>query len=590
VTLFPKGFYKWLEELVPHAKTFVVAVSGGPDSMALLRLMYERDEWHPSEDYPEFLSLMFDKSIVEIKQGFKANFLAQKKRFHVAHFDHALRENSREDAEFVKRVCHEDGLSFFSERVDVAKIARERKWNLEDAARRLRYSFLTRVAKHVKADAILTAHTLDDQVETVLMQLLRGSAYVTGMQVVQGNIVRPLLHVPRQKLLEVLASYQQEFRIDESNFDTTKTRAWLRHEIMPKLENRYPTIKQTLVQFAKLQQDQKAHFEREALRFIGRDKVPKEVEAEKFLKADVATQRQIIATLAKDLELHHIEEVRNQVIPDTHTRISLPHGQIARIAYGELSILSPEHYAPVLPEPIPFAALDKQWLERMGQAIDLAKLGPFENLVLRKRQNGDTIQLQQGKKKTSDVFINLKIPKEERDRIPVLASGQEVLWIQDVVADIRVAKPSRNLDVDFMKRALGLAQEAANKNELPVGCVIVKDSQIIAEAHNETETTKDPTAHAEVLAMRRAAEKLGDWRLEDCTLYVTLEPCPMCFGTILQAHVSKVVYGARNARDGALGSVMDMQDAQWKRKVEIKSGVLAKECGKLLTKFFEKKR
>jgi tRNA(Arg) A34 adenosine deaminase TadA len=90
--------------------------------------------------------------------------------------------------------------------------------------------------------------------------------------------------------------------------------------------------------------------------------------------------------------------------------------------------------------------------------------------------------------------------------------------------------------------------------------------------------------------MRRAAEKLGDWRLEDCTLYVTLEPCPMCFGTILQAHVSKVVYGARNSRDGALGSVLDMQDAPWKRNVEVKGGVLAKECAKLLTKFFREKR
>jgi tRNA(Arg) A34 adenosine deaminase TadA len=172
----------------------------------------------------------------------------------------------------------------------------------------------------------------------------------------------------------------------------------------------------------------------------------------------------------------------------------------------------------------------------------------------------------------------------------VLASGQEVLWIQDIVADVRVAKPKRNLDVDYMKRALELAKKAAELGELPVGCIIVKDSEIIAEAHNETEASKDPTAHAEVLAMRRAAEKLGDWRLESCTLYVTLEPCPMCFGTILQAHVSKVAYGARNARDGALGSVMDMQDAPWKRHVEIKSGVLAKECGKLLTSFFDKKR
>ena len=93
-----------------------------------------------------------------------------------------------------------------------------------------------------------------------------------------------------------------------------------------------------------------------------------------------------------------------------------------------------------------------------------------------------------------------------------------------------------------------------------MGCVIVKISQIIAEAFNQTQATKSPFAHAEILAMQQAAKYLGDWRLEDCTLYVTLKPCPMCFGAILQAHVRRVVYGAANTRDGALGSVMTMQD------------------------------
>lgn len=553
-------FLEHLQTLAPKAKKFLLAVSGGSDSVALLRLMKE--------------------SSFEIE---------------VAHFDHALRETSSQDALFVRELCQKLNVPLYTRRVDVASIAKERKWNIEDAARRLRYSFLGRTIKRAKADVLLTAHTLDDQAETVLMQLLRGTAYLTGISEVKKHvekIVRPLLNVSRQELQDYLAEVGQDFRTDESNFDTTKTRAWLRHEIVPRLEQRYPTIKKTILRLALLQQDQQVHFETISRKLINLGMDLSEAEIERVLKQDVAVQRQVIADLFTGIDFEHVEMIRGELKSESPTTISLPFNETASVAYGKIRNVSTSDYSsssfPL--ETISFEKLDKYWLEQISQDVDFKKLKSFDNLVFRSREPGDVIRLLGGTKKVSDLMIDLKIPKVDRHRFPLLASGKNVVWIHNLATDIRVTIPKRNLDVDSMKRALELAREAASKNELPVGCVIVKDNQIIGEAHNETETTKDPTAHAEVLAMRRAAEKLGDWRLEGCTLYVTLEPCPMCFGTILQAHVSNVVYGARNARDGALGSVMDMQAAPWKRRVEVKGGVLAKECGKLLTGFFEKKR
>jgi tRNA(Ile)-lysidine synthase len=585
--MIQEQFLEHLQIIAPKAKRLLLAVSGGSDSIALLRLFYPRDiPQKPEVNSDLFFRLMCLKLQEEL--GLTLNV----ESIHVAHFDHALRDNSSKDANFVKELCQTFNIPFHSERVDIGSIAKEKKWNLEDAARRLRYSFLTRLAKRVKADAILTAHTQDDQAETVLMQLLRGAAHLTGMREVQGSVVRPLLKVSKQELLEYLKSINQNFRTDESNFDVIKTRAWLRQELLPALESRYPYIKKTLAQLADLQQDQQLHFESISKKLMRAGIDLAEADVDAILKQDIAVQRQVIHDLMHGMDYQHIEAIRKQLSSDVPVRVSLPRSQLARIAYGKIRVLAPfqQSREPFPAVPRRFEKLDKYWLEQIAETADLEKLKAFENLEFRSRQPGDTIQLSGGTKKVSDLLIDWKIPREERERLPVLASKKNVLWIKNTAVDARVAKPKQDNDFAYMKRALSLAQKATEFGELPVGCIIVKNNEIIAEAHNETETTKDPTAHAEVLAMRRAAEKLGDWRLEGCTLYVTLEPCPMCFGTILQAHVSKVVYGARNPRDGALGSVLDMRDAPWKRKVDIKSGVLAKECAKLLTKFFGEKR
>jgi len=146
-------------------------------------------------------------------------------------------------------------------------------------------------------------------------------------------------------------------------------------------------------------------------------------------------------------------------------------------------------------------------------------------------------------------------------------------------------------DIDFMQIALDLAQQAAIAGEVPVGAIVVKDGEIIGRGSNAPITTHDPTAHAEIRAMRDAAQRLGNYRLVDCTLYVTLEPCAMCTGAIQHARIAKLVYGASDPKTGACGSVVDlMAEPKLNHHTEIMGGVLAQECGALLSAFFSARR
>jgi tRNA(adenine34) deaminase len=142
-----------------------------------------------------------------------------------------------------------------------------------------------------------------------------------------------------------------------------------------------------------------------------------------------------------------------------------------------------------------------------------------------------------------------------------------------------------------MRAALRDAREAAAADEVPVGCVIVHDGLVIGRGHNQTVTLQDATAHAEVVAIGAASTALGSWRLTDCTLYVTLEPCAMCAGAIILARVPRLVYGAFDPKAGACGSVLDViHEPRLNHRVEVSPGVLAAECGDLLREFFAKKR
>jgi tRNA(adenine34) deaminase len=146
-------------------------------------------------------------------------------------------------------------------------------------------------------------------------------------------------------------------------------------------------------------------------------------------------------------------------------------------------------------------------------------------------------------------------------------------------------------DIHFMKMALEEAGKAFDKNEPPVGAVIVYEGDIIARGHNLRETLQDPTAHAEMLAIRSAASKLKRWRLNDCTLYVTLEPCAMCAGAMVLARLERLVYGADDPKAGAVGSLMNLvSDERLNHQIKFYGGVLASECGALLKDFFSSRR
>jgi tRNA(adenine34) deaminase len=143
----------------------------------------------------------------------------------------------------------------------------------------------------------------------------------------------------------------------------------------------------------------------------------------------------------------------------------------------------------------------------------------------------------------------------------------------------------------FMRQALLAADQAERENEVPIGAIIVRGERIIASAYNQREQLHDPTAHAEMLAITQAAEVVQDWRLEECTLYVTLEPCPMCAGAILQSRIPRIVYGANDPKAGAVQSLFQLlNDNRLNHRCEVTSGILARECGEILSRFFQAQR
>lgn len=148
-----------------------------------------------------------------------------------------------------------------------------------------------------------------------------------------------------------------------------------------------------------------------------------------------------------------------------------------------------------------------------------------------------------------------------------------------------------NQDAKYMKIALKEAQKAYEKDEVPVGAIIVKDEKIIARAHNQKEEKTDTTKHAEILAIQKASKKLKAWRLEDCTMYVTLEPCTMCIGAAINARIKRLVYGASDEKTGACGSVLNIpEEYKFNHIVEIEKNVEEEKCKEILQTFFKELR
>ena len=148
----------------------------------------------------------------------------------------------------------------------------------------------------------------------------------------------------------------------------------------------------------------------------------------------------------------------------------------------------------------------------------------------------------------------------------------------------------KNYDEKFMRKAIIEAQKSAKEMEVPVGAVIVRENKIISRGRNRRETLKNSILHAETEAIIKACKKLGSWRLLDCTLYVTLEPCPMCAGAIINSRIARVVYAAKDQKAGSCGSIINLFDLPYNHKPKLTSGILEDECSRVLTNFFRELR
>lgn len=149
---------------------------------------------------------------------------------------------------------------------------------------------------------------------------------------------------------------------------------------------------------------------------------------------------------------------------------------------------------------------------------------------------------------------------------------------------------NKNLDQSFMMEAIKEAEKALEKDEVPVGCVIVKDNKVIARAHNIKEQKKDSTAHAEIEAIKKASKNIKNWRLNNCTMYVTLEPCFMCMAAIMESRIKKLVFALKDPKRGAAGTIINLSDINKYHNIDIESGICEKESNELLNDFLKKIR
>ncbi|WP_291423010.1 tRNA lysidine(34) synthetase TilS [Deinococcus sp.] len=480
----------------------------------------------------------------------------------VAHFDHALRPDSARDAEWVAALAHDFGLPFETLRVEVAAVARKRGWNLEDAARRLRYDFLTRTARQHASIGILSAHTRRDHAETVLMRLLRGEAVLSGILPQYGRVYRPWLDISRAEIEALLLELGQGWREDPTNADPAYTRAWLRSEVMPVLTARVPRLEENLARVGRYSQQDDEVLEALAAR-TGRH-TPLAGQPTALLRRWVRSQ-----LIAAGLAYHatHLDEVAQALAQQKTLHLTLPGGHHLTVTGGSL-----------------------YWQARKWPQPDFDFPGEW---TARTRQPGDRIRLPGGARKVSDVLGEARLPREERDRVPLLVAPGGVQWIGltppvwAVGAREQVSAPPDPTD-QAMQEALRLARLAAVEHEVPVGAVVVDPTgRVVGRGHNTSRRDGDMTRHAELAALREAAACLGTPYLTGCTLAVTLEPCPMCLGACLEARIGRIVFGASNPKAGALGGVSDLLGFHWGHRPEVTGGVRAGEAARLLRETFQ---
>lgn len=422
------GFFKYRR--LTHKK-YVIACSGGVDSLALL----------------DSLSRLKDKLDI---------------RLVAAHFEHGIRgDASKADAAFVEKMARLRGLEFRLGSAAVPEEALRRRESLETTARNLRYEFLEQVRKETNADYILTAHHAGDQVETILMHLIRGAGLngLHGMDIENSaaRIIRPLLMLPKSRMIKWCNEHDLVPCEDSTNSELDCTRNRVRLELLPLLRTFNPNIDAALIRMGLNFGLEDEYLDRQAydayLKAADNGRLLKEnaIILAKLTPDIVLKQRVLrlmwknITHAATDLSLKHIDELvalvkRNQ----TGLELSLPKGITAKISYGKLIFCRDEKenkiiaadsvslsYGELVLNNYSFsvARLDKKI---QGTSLDefcFAAPHDIADFTLRYRKTGDVIKLKSGTKKLKEVFIDDKIPREKRDKIPLLARGNEILWI-----------------------------------------------------------------------------------------------------------------------------------------------------------------
>ncbi|WP_415831272.1 tRNA lysidine(34) synthetase TilS [Deinococcus frigens] len=516
------------QPLTPYTgQTVAVGVSGGADSVALLRAL-----------------------------------LLAGARPVAVHLDHALRPESAEDARWVAQLAESLNAPHESARVDVAAVAAARGWNLEDAARRVRYDLLGRVAKQHRAAAILTAHTRRDLAETVLMGVLRGEAVLSGIPAERGRVRRPWLDVPREDLEAFLTVLGQPWREDASNADPAFTRAWIRREVMPVLSARFPGAEAGLARVARYAAQDDAALNELAARLTSH--VPLQKQPAAVLRRYV---RRGLVGAGLSFHAGHLELLAGALKTGETAHVTLPDAREVTATGGRLYLAAQRW-------PEPDFSLPPGWQRRT-------------------RQDGDRVRLPSGTRKLSDVLTDLKIPRRDRSAAPLVVSGGGVQWVGVSPPVWAVgAREAVGAAPDPMHSAMGealdLARQAAAEQEVPVGAVVLgPDGAVVGRGRNTSRADGDMTRHAELAALRDACSHLGTPYLTACTLVVTLEPCPMCLGAALEARVGHIVYGAANPRAGALGGVTDVLASHWGHAPTVTGGVRAGEAARLLRATFQ---
>jgi len=509
-----RRFARRLGELCPE-ELLVAAVSGGGDSVALLHLL-----------------------------------AVSGRRVVVAHLDHGLRPESAADARFVCRLAERLGFVCEQRRIDVQRVARSKKANLEATARELRYAFLAEVARKHGAGCILTAHTLEDNAETVMLQLFRGAARALGIRARQGRVARPLLEASRAELRQYLAEKGEEWLEDPSNELTCYDRNYLRHEVWPRVTERFKRAGQALLRYAESQQD-----DDEALDRLARARMVPDrrfapvyaIRAQPLLDAPRALRRRALRLALEQLglrpERRYIELAERALRGES-------------VSLGPF-VLRPSHGGVV-------------WIPERPDLLAQARAP--RGALLRTARPGDKVNHGRMSKRLVDFLAERGVPPELRKAWPVAEKDGQIVWVWRFL-------PEED-EYRWMRRALELARQAAARGEVPVGAVVVRDGEELGSSANQVESASDATAHAELLALRAAQERSGDKILPGATLYVSLEPCSMCMGALIEARASRVVWATENPKAGAITRY------GMKPPLEVEAGLLARESAMLLKGFF----